>query len=70
MPNNDFQTQPVDGGPDTPASAEDKTLDKLLAEAEARIVEHKDAWMRAVADADNARKRAQADIAAAHKYGV
>jgi molecular chaperone GrpE len=57
-------------GPDTPASAEDKTLDKLLAEAQARIDEQKDAWMRAVAEADNVRKRAQADVAAAHKYGV
>jgi molecular chaperone GrpE len=71
MANNDFQAQSTPGeGPDVPASAEDKTLDKLLAEAEARIVEHKDAWMRAVAEADNARKRAQADVAAARKYGV
>ena len=68
MSNKDFQTS--DSGPDTPASAEDKTLDKLLAEAEARIVEHKDAWMRAVAEADNTRKRAQSDVAAARKYGV
>jgi molecular chaperone GrpE len=54
----------------TPASAEDKTLDKLLAEAQARIDEQKDAWMRAVAEAENVRKRAQADIAAAHKFAV
>src|SRR5690349_5679517 len=71
MSNNDFQAQSAPaGGPDAPASAEDKTLDKLLAEAEARIQEHKDAWLRAVADADNARKRAQADVAAARKYGI
>ena len=57
-------------GPDTPVSAEDKTLDKLLAEAQARIDEQKDAWMRAVAEAENVRKRAQSDVAAAHKYGV
>ena len=55
---------------DTPASAEDTTLDKLLAEAQARIDEHRDAWMRAVAEAENVRKRAQADVAAAHKFGV
>ena len=53
-----------------PAPAEEKTLDKLLAEAQARIDEQKDAWMRAVAETENARKRAQADIAAAHKYGI
>ena len=41
--------------PDTPASAVDKTLDQLLAEAQARIDEQKDAWMRAMADAENAR---------------
>jgi molecular chaperone GrpE len=55
---------------DVPASAEEKTLDKLLAEAQARIDEQKDAWMRAMADAENARKRAQADVQAAHKFAV
>ena len=54
----------------TPASAEEKTLDKLLAEAQARIDEQRDAWLRAVAEAENIRKRAQADVAAAHKFGV
>ena len=53
-----------------PVSAEDKTLDKLLAEAQARIDEQRDAWMRAMAEAENVRKRAQADVAAAHKYGI
>jgi len=53
-----------------PASAEDKTLDKLLAEAQARIDEQRDAWMRALAEAENVRKRAQADVAAAHKFAI
>ena len=53
-----------------PASAEQKSLDQLLAEAQARIDEQKDAWMRAMADAENARKRTQADVQAAHKFGV
>ena len=66
MSNKDIQTKP---DPDAPAP-EDQSLDKLLADAEARIGEHKDAWMRAVAEAENTRKRAQADVAAAHKYGV
>jgi len=56
--------------PDSPAPAEEKTLDKLLAEAQARIDEQKDAWMRAMADAENARKRARADVEAAHKFAV
>ena len=54
----------------TPVSAEEKTLDKLLAEAQARIEEQRDAHLRAVAEAENIRKRAQADVAAAHKFGV
>ena len=57
-------------GGDTPASAEDKTLDKLLAEAQARLDEQRDAWMRALAETENVRKRAQADLAAAHKFAV
>ena len=64
------QSAPAQPGSDTPDSAEDRTLHKLLAEAQARIDEQKDAWMRAVAEADNTRKRAQADVAAAHKYAV
>ena len=55
---------------ESPQSAEEQTLDKLLAEAQARIDEQRDAWMRAMAEAENIRKRAQADVAAAHKFGV
>jgi molecular chaperone GrpE len=50
--------------------AEEKSLDQLLAEALARVEEQKDARLRAVAEADNMRKRAQADVAAAHKFAV
>ena len=52
------------------APAPEKPLEELLAEAEAKLQEQKDAWLRALADAENARKRAQADVANAHKYGV
>ena len=38
--------------------------------AELKTQEHKDAWLRALAETENMRKRAQADIASAHKYGV
>ena len=55
---------------DTPAPAEEKTLDKLLAEAQARIDEQRDAWLRAVAETENIRKRAQSDVAAAHKFAI
>ena len=56
--------------PDSPAPADEKNPDKLLAEAQARIEEQKDAWMRAMAEAENARKRARADVEAAHKFAV
>jgi len=54
----------------TEPAAPGKTLEELLAEAEAKVQEQRDAWLRALADAENARKRAQTDIASAHKYGV
>ncbi len=45
-------------------------LEQLLKEAEMRSVEHHDAWMRAKAETENIRKRAQTDLANAHKYAV
>jgi molecular chaperone GrpE len=41
-----------------------------LAQARAKAEEHREAWMRALADADNARKRAQAEIAQARKFAA
>ena len=52
------------------ASPEEKSLDQLLAEAQAKIEEQRNAWLRALADAENARKRAQADITQARKFAV
>jgi len=45
-------------------------LEQQLKEAEARAVEHHDAWLRAKAENENIRKRAQTDIANAHKYAI
>jgi molecular chaperone GrpE len=53
-----------------PAPVEEKSLDQLLAEAQAKIEEQRETWLRALAEAENARKRAQTEIAAAHKYGI
>ena len=44
--------------------------EELLKQAELAAQEHHDAWLRAKAEADNIRKRAQADIASAHKYAI
>ena len=46
------------------------SLEELLKKAELDAVEHHDAWLRAKADSENIRKRAQADIANAHKYAI
>jgi len=48
----------------------EKSLEELLADAQAKIEQQRDTMMRAVADADNARKRAQAEAAAAQKYAL
>ena len=45
-------------------------LEELLEKAEGAAQEHRDAWLRAKADADNIRKRAQSDLANAHKYAL
>jgi molecular chaperone GrpE len=46
------------------------SLEQLLKKAELDAAEHRDAWLRAKADAENIRKRAQIDIANAHKYAI
>jgi molecular chaperone GrpE len=53
-----------------PEVAAEKSLDQLLAEAQAKIDEQREAWLRALADAENARKRAQAEVASAHKFAI
>jgi molecular chaperone GrpE len=55
---------------DAPPNEDEKSLDQLLAEAQAKVEEHRNAWLRALADADNARKRAQAEVAQARKFAV
>ena len=47
-----------------------KSLEELLAEAQAKIEQQRDTMMRAVADAENARKRAQAEAVSARKYAL
>lgn len=56
--------------PAEPAVETMPSLEHLLKKAELDAAEHHDAWLRAKADAENIRKRAQADIANAHKYAI
>jgi molecular chaperone GrpE len=50
-------------------AAEPSTADEL-AKAQAEIASLKDAFLRAKAETDNARKIAQADVAKAHKFAI
>lgn len=43
---------------------------ELLRKAELAAQEHHDAWLRAKAETENVRRRAQTDIANAHKYAL
>jgi molecular chaperone GrpE len=46
------------------------TTEQLLKAADLQAAEHHDAWLRAKAEAENIRRRAQEDIAKAGKYAV
>ncbi len=46
----------------------ENTNDKLI-EAENKLAEQQDAWLRAKAEMENVKKRAQTDVLNAHKYG-
>jgi molecular chaperone GrpE len=45
-------------------------LQAALAAAEAKAAEHKDLYMRALAEIDNVRKRSARDVEQAHKFGL
>ena len=46
------------------------TLEQRLSQAEQKAQEHHDAWLRAKAETENARKRAMEDVSKAHKFAV
>lgn len=48
----------------------EKSLEELLAEAQARLEQQRESMMRAVADAENARKRALAEASSSQKYAL
>ena len=48
----------------------EKALETLLAEAQSKLEEQREQMLRAVAEADNARKRAQIESANAQKYAL
>jgi molecular chaperone GrpE len=68
------QPQQPQGAPAADAAqapaAEQANLAQLLAAAEARANEMQDAFMRAKAESENIRRRAQEDVTKAHKFAV
>ncbi len=57
--------------PDVPAAnPAPLSLEELLQKSEAAAQEHRDAFLRAKAETENVRKRAQTELANAHKYAV
>jgi len=57
---------------DAPAATVDVTpsLEETLRQAELKAEEHHDAWLRAKAETENVRRRAQEDIAKAAKFAI
>jgi molecular chaperone GrpE len=53
-----------------PEAAAALTAEEQLAAVEAKLAELQDAFLRAKAESDNVRRRAQEDIARAHKFAV
>jgi len=47
-----------------------QVLEEALRQAEAKAAEHYDAWLRAKAETENIRRRAQEDIAKAAKFAI
>jgi len=72
------QTTPQDNASGHPESTQDAaagtgaepSLEERLAAAEAKAAEHFDQFVRARAEMDNVRRRAQEDVAKAHKFSI
>ncbi|NGZ86859.1 nucleotide exchange factor GrpE [Duganella aceris] len=53
-----------------PSTSDQPSLEEQLSATEAKLAEMHDAFMRAKADGENIRRRAQEDVAKAHKFAV
>lgn len=73
MQDQDNQEAPVDtqpGSTEGPQEAGNAGLEAQLAEVEGKLAEMHDAFMRAKAEGENIRRRAQEDVAKAHKFAI
>jgi molecular chaperone GrpE len=64
--------EPSNPGPDAPEApaSEAERLAAELAAAQAQLAEARDAQLRAFAEMENVRRRAQRDVEAAHRYAI
>ena len=63
-------TQPIDGEGETMQTPALNELEQQLSATEAKLAEMHDAFMRAKAEGENIRRRAQEDVSKAHKFAV
>jgi len=65
-------TERMENAAETPApeAAAENALEQRVSAAEAKAAEMQDAYLRAKAEGENIRRRAQEDIARAHKFAV
>jgi molecular chaperone GrpE len=66
---NEGETAPA-SAPEAPAGTADNALEQQLSATEAKLAEMHDAFMRAKAEGENIRRRAQEDVSKAHKFAV
>lgn len=64
------QPEKVQEDPSSAGQEPRRSLEELLADAQAQLDEQREARLRALADADNARKRAQAEMAQTRKFAT
>jgi molecular chaperone GrpE len=69
VPNPEAAAAAASAQPSTPEAGL-PSLEQQLADTEAKLAEMHDAFMRAKADGENIRRRAQEDVTKAHKFAV
>ena len=67
---NQSETAPAEAGEASGGVDAMPSLEDLYKAAELRAAEHHDAWLRAKADTENLRRRAQEDVSKAHKFAA
>ncbi|GAB3406203.1 nucleotide exchange factor GrpE [Massilia agilis] len=70
VPNQPDGQEQVPAQEAAPAAAGEPSLEEQLSATEAKLAETHDAFMRAKAEADNVRRRAQEDVSKAHKFAI